>query len=237
MNTGDSHSSSDYVIRNRRDGGDIHTSLLSLRQTLPPAQEEAQRWRVLFPEAFVLLGEPELQAAVAKHPEDTPPLPGFCFVKTHFLGRNYAALSERGRAGRGQDGSSWIRELGSFSQPEKGADLGGGDCALGGPWTGVAFGHPTCHAGLGNLDTAITCGFQGRTQTRGPSLTNVDSLGPLRHLLEWGGAPVSNEMELLAPEITPGSSPGSPHFMFKLLPGLWTVIFCLTFLIDPPPIP
>lgn len=47
---------------------------------------------VLFPEAFVLLGEPGLQAAVAKHPEAI--LPFLAFVKTH-LWRNYAVLSEK----------------------------------------------------------------------------------------------------------------------------------------------
>ena len=78
MNTGDSHQSIDYKIKNRVGGGAIPTRLLFLRQTGP------QRGRkpgvgafVLFPEAFVLLGEPELQAAVAKHPEAILPFLAF----------------------------------------------------------------------------------------------------------------------------------------------------------------
>lgn len=59
------------------------------------------------------------------------------------------------------------------------------------------------------MSTVITCGFQGRTQTRGPSLNDVDSVRPLRPLLGWEGAPMSTE--LVFPTIV--TTPLVPHLV------------------------
>lgn len=80
----------------------------------------------------------ESQAAVAKHPEGSPPFPGFCFVKTEEL---CWVVSEEGLGG-GEMEAAGVENQGA--SPRKAWEVG---MAPWGTLQGIAIQDPTCNTG------------------------------------------------------------------------------------------